>query len=96
MTIFGKTQLSITLQKKSSVEDLYVNIFGFQISWAEHWSFPFPGLSLVLSGSILLVRLIGFPESRVESKDAQENFAAVGDREPALAQASIPIICFLL
>lgn len=56
-------------------------------------AFSFPGLSLVLSGSILLVRLIGFPESRVKSK---ENVAAMGEREPALAQASIPMICFLL
>lgn len=58
---------------------------------------PFPGLSLVfLSGAILLVRLIGFPESRVESKDAQENVAAVGDREPTLTQASFSMTCFLL
>lgn len=58
---------------------------------------PFPGLSLVfLSGAILLVRVIGFPEIRAESKDAQENFPAVEDREPTLTQASLPMTYFFI
>lgn len=59
-------------------------------------AFPFPGPLLVfLSEAILLVRLIGFPESRVESRDSQ-NFAALGDREPSLTLASLSMTCVLL
>lgn len=58
---------------------------------------PFLGLSLVsLRGTISPVRLIGFPESRRESKDTQESFPALGDRGPALTQASLPMICFFI
>jgi len=62
---------------------------------------PFLGLSLLflvsphceLSGATLPVRLLGFPESRVESKDAQESFPALGGRGSALIQAFLPITC---
>lgn len=58
---------------------------------------PFLGLSLVsLSGALLPVRLIGFPESREESKDAQESFPALGDRGPVLTQASLLTTCFFI
>lgn len=55
------------------------------------------GLSLAsLSGVILLVRLIGSPESRGERKDSENSIPALGDRGPALIQASLTMTCFFI
>lgn len=50
---------------------------------------PSLGPSFVsLSGTTYLVLLTRFPESRGESKDAQESFPALGDRGRTLTQTS--------
>lgn len=60
-------------------------------SYSFSWS-----LTCLFEGTVSLVQLIGVPESRGESKDTQESFPALGERVPALTQASLPMISFFI